>query len=91
MRLSGLGEISCLRDFSKSVESIWPESPVTEGPGAVVAIAEAVAHRGVGAAVATAQTVAQRVAVAAPVAAWEDDAGEAVAHGVWAGRLESTE
>lgn len=91
MRLSGLGEISCLRYFSKSVESIWPESSVTEGPGAVVAVAEAVAHRGVGATVATAHTVAQGVAIAAPVAAWEDGAGEAVAHGVWLGRLESRE
>ena len=36
---------------------------------------------------ATAHTVAQRVAIAAPVATWEDGAGEAVAHGVWVGRL----
>ena len=88
VRLLGLGEkIPCLRYFSKSVESKWPESSVTEGPGAVVAIAEAIVHWGVGTTVATAHTVAQRVAIAAPVATWEDGAGEAVAHGVWVGRL----
>lgn len=88
MRLLGLGKkILCLRYFSKSVESKWPESSITEGSRAVVAIAEAIAHWGVGTTVATAHTVAQRVAIAAPVATWEDGAGETVAHGVWVGRL----
>lgn len=76
-------KILCLRYYSKSVESKWPGSPVAESPTAIVAIAEAIAHRGVGAAVATANAVPQRVAPTAPVGPWEDGTGEAVvAHGV---------
>lgn len=87
--LSALGEkILRLSNFSKSVEIKWPVSSVAEGPTAIVAVTEAVAHWGVGAAVATTHAVPQGVAVAAPVAAWEDGAGEGVAvHGIRSGGL----
>lgn len=77
-----------LGDFSQSVESKWPVSPVAKSPTAIVAIAEAIAHWGVGAAIATANTISQRVAIGAPVASWEDSLGEVVAvHGVGSGGL----
>lgn len=81
VRLSALEQKRlCLRYFSKSVESKWPVSSVAESPTAIAAVAEAIAHWWV----ATANTVPQRVAVAAPVASWEDSAGEVVAaHGFW--------
>ena len=80
-----MGEkIPCLGYFSKSIESKWPESSVVKNPTAIVAIAKTIAHWGVGADVATTITIPQGVAVAAPVASWEDSAGEVViAHGVW--------
>lgn len=83
--LSALGEkVPCFRYFRKSIESRWPESSVVESPTRIVAIATTIAHWGVGADVATANTIPQGVAVAAPVASWEDSAGEVViAHGVW--------
>lgn len=84
-----MGEkILCLGNFSKSVEIKWPVSSVAEGPTAVVAVTEAIAHWGVGAAIATAHAVPQGVAEAAPVASWEDSTGEVVAvHGVRSGGL----
>lgn len=80
-----MGEkIPCLGFFRKSVERKWPESSVVESPTAIVAIAKTIAHWGVGTDVATANTIPQGVAVTAPVASWEDSAGEVViAHGVW--------
>lgn len=87
VRLVGLGEkIPCLWYFSKSVESNG-QNLRNRRPQSRCSHSRSHSPLGVGTTVATAHTAAQRVAIAAPVATWEDGAGEAVAHGVWVGRL----